>query len=212
MQRILCLCLILCDHNALAQRKAIRLDDSGPGIPLQKIGKRLFRRIKHFITRGRDAIFFHQVFRENLAAFNLCRQPGGAECADACRLQRIHHACRQRVVRRDKDEIYLMLFAEGNDAFDIHCGNCDALRIARNTAVAGRAVNLLHTRAFHQLADQRMLAPTTADHKNFHPVSSIPIGFQSALFRPPKLHDHRQAGSHSDRMPAHRRSKRGRYL
>ena len=66
-----------------------------------------------------DAIFFHQLFRESLAAFELCSRFVWAEAGKPGFLERIHDAQRQWQFRTDNSEIDPFRFREIHKACDI---------------------------------------------------------------------------------------------
>ena len=167
---------ILRDEHALAERQTVRLDDDREAVLGFNIGHRRGRVGKDLVARRRDAVFLHQVFREHLAALDDRRVRAGAEGADARRLQRVDHARRERVVRRDKDEVDRVFLRELHDAVDVHRADVDALRVRRDAAVARRAPEPVRLRALLQLADDRVLASAAADYQNVHVLPPVYCG------------------------------------
>ena len=178
MDGVGCGFFILADQHALAQSKAVRLDDhgicpAGPDVIHRRGGIR-----ERLVSGCGDAVFFHQVFRENLAAFDDCGIGARTEGRDSGFLERVYHAGGKRIVRRDEYEIDCLFLCQSHHAGNVRGLDVDALSVAGDTAVAGRAVYFFSTGAFEQLADDRVLAPAAADYQNFdfffHKRSAFP--------------------------------------
>ena len=135
------------DRHALAERQTVRLDHDRRALLLD-IGDGVRRVFKHGIARGRDAVLFHQFLGKGLGALNDRRVFARAEGADTRFFQRIHHAERRRVVRRDHHQIGLVLLGEGHHAVDVGRLDVHALGFLRDAAVARRAPDIVHLGAF----------------------------------------------------------------
>ena len=156
------------DDDALAQRQAVRLDDNRRALRIQ-IRQRLLHLGEDFAPRRGDAVFAHQVFREDLARFHLRGVSRRAERRNAFRFQPVHAAQRQRIIRRHADKIHLFPFRQRHNAVDIrrfHIGN--AARHSRNARVARRAEQFRHILRFAQLPANRVFAPAAANNQYFH--------------------------------------------
>ena len=111
----------LADEDALAQGKAVGLDDGGQGAGVH-IGEGLFRVGEGLIGGGRDVIFFHEVLGEGFASLEDGGIFAGAEAGEAFGLQGVGHAEDQGVVGGDDDEIDGVLFCGGEGAGDVRSG------------------------------------------------------------------------------------------
>ena len=59
--RLLRLCVVLRDHDSLAERKAVGLDNDRVAVLAADFREGRFRLGKHLIPRRRDIVFFHQI-------------------------------------------------------------------------------------------------------------------------------------------------------
>ena len=164
VDRLFRLFQILADHHSLTQGEAVGLDHYRKLILRRNVVYRLFRLAEYLVSRGRYAIFFHQIFRKYLAALNNSGVFPRSKCPDSRLLQGIHHAGCQRIVRRHKHQINIFFFSKRRNTVNILCRNIDTNGVLRNTAVARRAVDFLTPWAFLQLADQSVLPSAGADH------------------------------------------------
>ena len=149
------------DDDALAQRQTVGLDDGGDGSGVQ-IGKGGGHVAKNLVPGGGDAVFFHEIFGENLAALNDGSPGAGAEAGNFSRFQRVHAAQHQGIVRRDHGVIYLFLLGKGDDLVDFRCADGDAHRVRRDAAVAGEGKNLRDVRILFQALDDGVLPSAAA--------------------------------------------------
>ena len=175
--RILCLLLCFCNDNAFTQCQTIRLHNGRQRCGFE-ISQRLFHIIKHFIRRCGDAVFFHQIFGEHLAALQNCRLFIRPEARNTDCVQRIHHAQNQRIIRCNNSKINALFLCEGNHAFHILRRNIYAGRVLGNAAVAGQCIQLRYLWIFFDFLNDGMLSAATANYHNFH-FSQAP--FQSFL-------------------------------
>ena len=165
--------LVLADQHALAQRKAVRLDDKRV-LPVGAHISRGLARVRKRLVGGRgDAVLLHQVFAEHLAAFQNGGGLVGAKGGNALFRQRVHHAQHQRVVRRDDHIIDALLHSKGHHARHVGGGDGHAHGVAGDTAVARRGIQRGAPRAFLQLADDSVLPPAPADNQNLHRSTSL---------------------------------------
>ncbi len=107
-----------------------------------------FHIVKNVVIRCGDMIFFHQIFRKDLAAFNFRRWGAGAEGADSRLLQPVDHAHGQRVVWDDCRQINLFVPGKFDDALYIRSLYWDADCVLSNAAVARRGIDFRNTRVF----------------------------------------------------------------
>ncbi len=166
----LCFRIIRSKDHAFPEGQAVRLNNSRVRAPFPDEIQRLFRIIEHFILRRGNVIFFHQALGKNLAAFDPGRLCIRTERADARFFQLIHHSGGKRIIRCNKDQVSLVLFAKFHNTRNIRRGKRDALRVFRNSPIAGGAVQLRGMRALFQFADNGMLPAAAADYQNLHCV------------------------------------------
>ena len=155
------------NRHAFAERQAVRLDDDRRTLLLD-IGNGIRRVFKHGIACGRDAVLFHQFLGKGLGAFDDCRVFTRAKGTDTRFFQRVDHAERQRVVRRDHHEVRLVRLGKGHYAVNIGRLDVDTFRFLRDAAVAGRAPDMVDLGALFQGMDDGMLTAAAADHQYFH--------------------------------------------
>ena len=158
----------LSDEHTLAQSQTVGLDHHGQGAGLH-IVHRGGSIGEHLILRRGDPVFFHQVLGKDLAALN----DGGlrlrAEAGDPSGLQRVHRTQHQRIVRRHHGEVNAVglgkVHLRGNilraDLRDAHSVSSDA-------AVAGSAVDRLHSGILFQFFDDGVLTAAAADNQKVH--------------------------------------------
>ena len=158
------------DEHALAERQTIRLDDDGHIRRLQILDRRVII-VKRLIRRRRNAVLLHQVLREHLAALDDGGILSRAERGNPLLRQRIHHAEAQRVVRRDDDEIHLVLRRPADDAVHVRRLEGQAGRNLRDAAVAGRGVQRRHFRVFLDFQRDGVFASAAADDEYLHLAS-----------------------------------------
>ena len=156
------------DDHALAQRQPIRLDDNRRALRVQ-IRQRLVHLGEDFALRRGDSVFAHQVFGEDLARLHLRRVSRRPKRRNPRRLQLVHAAQRQRIIRRDADKIDLFPLRQRDNTLDIRRLDLrDAPRDLRNTRVARRAEDLRHVLRFAQLFAYSVLASAAANHQYLH--------------------------------------------
>ena len=178
-----CLLLRHGDDNALACRKAIRLDDDGSAL-LTDVGACGFCRGKDLIARRRDSILFHEILGEGLRALDLRCVRARAKGTNARRLELIHQPIHQRHLGADDDQSDIFLLDKAQDLRMIV--KCNRRRRV-HAGIAGDGVNLLRLRAFREFPIQSVLAPARADDKNIHVVFLI---FLSAVRDMLRWHGH----------------------
>ncbi len=171
--RALRLSVILGDHDALAEREAVRFDDDGVAAPRADPAHRRRGIVEHLVIRGGNAVLFHQIFGEHLAALDDRGVFARAEGGDPGILQGVDHAGRERIVRRHEHQPDPVAARKAHRALHVVRRDRHALGVAGDAAVPGRAVNFLRAGALHQLADNGVLAPAAADHQNFHDLTLL---------------------------------------
>ena len=161
------LLLVFADEHALAQCKAVRLDDHRVLTLGADVIHDLCGVIEGLVLCGGDAVFLHQVLGEHLggldAGSGLVRAKGG----DACLCQRIHHAQCKGVVLRHHNVIELFFHCKAHHG--IHIGGLDvfALGVIADAAVARCAPDLAAVGALFQCLDDGVLAAAAAHYQNF---------------------------------------------
>ena len=155
------------DGHALAECKAIRLDNDRRAVLLDVLN-RVRRVLKNGIACGRDIVFLHQILGKGLAALDDGSVLARTEGADACGLERVNHAECERIIRRDHDEVGLVLLGESHYAVDVGRLDGNALRLSGNAAVARGTPDVVHLGAFLQCMDDGVLTAAAADNQNFH--------------------------------------------
>ena len=140
------------DRNTLAERKTIRLDNDRRAVLLDVLD-RVRRVLKNSVACGRDIVFLHQILSKGLAALDDGSVLARTEGADACGLERVHHAERERIIRRDHNEIRLVLLRERDHAVDVGRLDGNALRLSGDAAVARSAPDMVNLGAFFQCMD-----------------------------------------------------------
>ncbi|MPM04506.1 hypothetical protein SDC9_50784 [bioreactor metagenome] len=139
----------LSNDHALAQRRAVRLDDAGIR-RLVQIGVSAFGAVEHFVIRRRDAEFMHERFGKALASLYFGGGFAGAETANALCAEPVANAQNQRVVRADDGEVDFVFHRERDDFVNLGSADGHALRVRLHAAVAGQRVNLIDARVFAQ--------------------------------------------------------------
>ena len=155
------------DRNTLAERKTIRLDNDRRAV-LPDVLDRVRRVLKNSVACGRDIVFLHQILGKGLAALDDGSVLARTEGADACGLERVHHAERERIIRRDHNEIRLVLLRERDHAVDVGRFDGNALRLSGDAAVARGAPDMVSLGALLQCMDDGVLTAAAADNQNFH--------------------------------------------
>ena len=84
-----------------------------------------------------------------------------------------HHAEAQRVVRRDDDEIHLVLRRPADDAVHVRRLERQAGRNLRDAAVAGRGVQRRHFRVFLDFQRDGVFASAAADDEYLHTLFAL---------------------------------------
>ena len=131
------------DRNALAERKTIGLDNDRRAVLLDVLD-RVRRVLKNSIASGRDIVFLHQILGKGLAALDDGSVLARTEGADACGLERVNHAECERIIRRDHNEIRLVLLRERDHAVDVGRLDGNALRLSGDAAVARGTPDMVH--------------------------------------------------------------------
>ena len=109
-------------HHALAQGQTVRLHhDGGPlGAHIGQGGVHIGEGL---VLGGGDVVLAHQLLGEGLAGLDDGRVGPGAEGGDARRLQGVHHAQGQGVVRGHHDEVHGVVLGPLHHA--LHIGGLD---------------------------------------------------------------------------------------
>src|SRR5579859_2804089 len=149
--------------------QAIRLDYHGPFDVLQRAVSLLcrFECAIHFCRW--DAVPFQEFLAENLAALELRCLLRRSDDGPAALAERVTDAVHERQFRSDHSQVRKILFRKPNEACHVAGVNGHAFGISGNPAVSGSAPDFLHARTLLQLPHQRVLAPASANHQNFHP-------------------------------------------
>ena len=151
------------NEDPLAQSQAVGLDDGGVGGGLQ-VGHGLRRVRKHPVVRRGDAVFLHQALGKDLAGLDAGGVSAGAKAGDACRVEGVHAAQGQGVVRGHHREVHRVGRGKVYNGRDVLGPDLrDAHRVGRNAAVAGETVDGLHGSVFLQLFDDGVFAAAAAD-------------------------------------------------
>ena len=159
------------DQHALAQRQTVGLDHQRRR-RVAHVGKRRFGIVKYLALGRGDAVLLHQALGKNFAGFDLGGARLGAEAGDAQRVQAIHAAHGQRVVRRDHGEVDAVFRGEARHALYVRGLDVHALRVLRDAAVARQGVNGFCLGVLFQHADERVFAPAAANDHQLHRLPS----------------------------------------
>ena len=159
------------DH-ALAQGQAVGLHHDRGALGLH-IGQRRVQAGKGLVFGGGDVILGHQVLGKDLAGLDDRGVFPGAKGGDAGRLQCVHHAKGQRVVRSHHHKIHRVFPGPGHHGLHIGGGDGDALGDGGDAAVARGAVEFMDRRALLQLPADGVLPPASADNQYFHHITSL---------------------------------------
>ena len=150
------------NHHALAQSQTVGLDHDGRTLRTD-VGQRLVKVCKGLVPGSGDVVLFHQFLGKGLAGLDDSGVGPGAEGGDACRLQSVHHAQGQRIVRGHHDKVHGILF--GPLDHSLYIGGLDGHAGGHlcNAGVAGSAVELCDTGRLGQLPADGVLTAATAD-------------------------------------------------
>ena len=165
--RLLRLLAAASHHHALAQGQPVRLDHHGDGAAadIAECGIQLG---EDLVAGGGDAVLFHQVLGEDLAALDEGGLRPGAEAGHADLLQGIDTAQDQGIVRRDHRIVDGICLSEGDNGGNVLGADGDAGGVRRDAAVAGERENLGDLGVLFQLADDGVLPAAAADNHYFH--------------------------------------------
>ena len=147
-----------------AKSETVRLDHDREAIVLLNPCNGFGGIGENLVLRRRDSVALHEILREHLTGLNDGRVCARTEGGDPLFFESVDHTGSKRIVGRDKNEINLLFLREGHNGRNVHRRDCNAFRILRDTAVAGRTVQLSRARALLQLADNGMLPSAAADH------------------------------------------------
>ena len=127
------------DHNALARRQPVRLEDIGRLEPVQR-RQRFVQRMRMRVSGGGDARPVAQRLGKGLGPFQLRRRLARPEHRDAGAAQIVRQPCDQRRFRADDDQADGMFGAERDDRFVIaRIERCER-RFLGDAGVAGGGV------------------------------------------------------------------------
>ena len=157
------LLFVLADEHALAQRKAVGLDDHRILALGLDVLHDLGGVVEGLILRGGDAVLLHQVFGEDLGGLDAGRSLVRAERRDADLCQSVHHAQCQRVVLRYHDIVELFRLCKTHHRLHIGGLNVDAVGVIADAAVAGRTPDFAAVGALLQCLDDGVLASAAAN-------------------------------------------------
>ena len=149
-------------HHTLAQSQTVRLDYDGSTLPVD-VGQGLLHVGEGLILGGGDVVLFHQLLGERLAGLQNGGVGPGAEGGDARRLQGVHHAQSQGIVRGHHDKVHGVVLGPGHHV--LHIGGLDGHTLGHlgDASVAGGAVQLRNFGALGQLPADGVLTPASAD-------------------------------------------------
>ena len=165
VQRRAGLALVRGDHDALAGREPVRLDDG------RVAGDRGHARLDVLDERvrgGGDAGRGHDLLGVGLRALEPRGGGDGAEAADAGGEQGVGEPVDERRLRPDDDEVDLRRAGRGGERVGIVRGRVERPRVAADSRVAGRAQDLGRLRRAQQRPDERVLAPAGPDDEDPH--------------------------------------------
>ena len=160
------------DDDSFTEREPVRFQNDGKILRALEICARFTVVIENFVLRRGYAVTHHKRFRKRFAAFYYSGVLSGAESLDAFGFEHVHKPRRQRIVGRDEYEINRVFFGVSDDFFEFRSLYRHDLRYLRYAGVAGRAVQLVHERAFLQFSAYRVLPSAGAYYENFHNLSS----------------------------------------
>ena len=161
------------DDHPFAEGEPVRFyhDGNGACSEISEGGRQI---AEGFVSRGRDPVFFHQVFCENLASFDDRRLLFRSETGNADFFEFVCRAENEGIVRGDHGVIDLVFFCKIHDRGDIFRSDRNAGRVARDAAVSGQNVNFGHLRVFFQFFDDGVFSSSAADDHDFHIASRSP--------------------------------------
>ena len=125
---------------------------------------------KHAVVGGRHVGVAEQVLAEDLAPLQFGGRLGGPEYAQFFIREGVDNPLGQRSFRPHDREPDLFRLGELDQPRDVSGGNVHVLAalVLRRAGIARRNEYLRHVRALCELPGHCMLAPTVADHQNFH--------------------------------------------
>jgi hypothetical protein len=156
------------DHDALAGRQPVRLDDDrSVAAPLQD-APRFVRPRRHLERGGRDAVPHHELLGEHLARLDLGRGPGGAEELKPLRGELVGDAGGERRLGPDHGEIDAARARQRRDAADIGRIAGQAQGVPGDAGVPRQCHDLRDAGAPPQAPCEGVLARAASDHQDFH--------------------------------------------
>ena len=123
---------------------------------------RVLRLVKDLVSGGGDAVFLHELLREDLAALDDGGVLSRTEGSESLFLEPVDHAEHQRVVGRDEDDVRLQLLSGFDDAFDVCRFDRQVLADGGGSAVAGSAPELAAVGAFFEAVGDGVFASAAA--------------------------------------------------
>ena len=156
--------------DALARRKAVRLDDDGRALFFHK-GLGGFQFGEHAAGGGRNPRFLHDVLGESFAALKLRAPLARAEAADARLSHGVHDAEGEGKLRPGNHEINDVSLGKRHQTGDVAILQGDVFAFLRGPAVAGSTVDFLGFSASGDLPRQSVFASAGPDDEHAHVLS-----------------------------------------
>ena len=125
-------------------------------------------------------VLLHEIFGEDLAAFNDGGVCPGAKAGNAHLFQGIHTAQDQRIVRSHHGVVNFVLHGKFHNAVNIRSPDGNAGRVRGDASVSGQGKNFGNFRVLFQAADNGVLPPAAANDHKLHNVHlsfpCLPLG------------------------------------
>jgi len=159
----------IADDDAFAGGEARRFDDDRHG-KAAELFVNLFEASADGVGRGGDVVTLHELFGKGFACFELGCGLRGAEDAVAAFGQLIDQANREREFRTDDSQGWLLDRDDVDHLVEIAGIDGNAAGELSDAAVAGGAKHFCDLRRFAECPDKGVLASSTTDYQNLHPL------------------------------------------
>src|ERR1051326_8831442 len=159
----------------LARREPVALHPRG--IPhLLERGAGLVGRAARDGLGGRNRVLPHELFREDLGAFELRGQAGGAEDREAALLELVDDAEGERKLGADDGEVHLQPLGEVGELDDVGHADVDAVGHRGDAGVPWGRVKFSDQRGLLEFPRDRVLARALPDDESPHESPSVLTG------------------------------------
>ena len=174
------------NDNALAECQSVSLDNRGNGRGFEIFQCRLHI-VEHFVCRGGNVVFLHQILGKDLAALNDSRIGTGTKARNSLFFQSINRSEHQRVVGCNNRIVDSVGSSKFDDFCNILCTDIHTRSIFCHTTVAGECVNFGNVFIFFEFFDDGVLSAAATDNHNLHQYSPVNSKTQSVVNCVPPL-------------------------